>query len=1167
VVLIRLLGGVSATDRGEPIDVGPAKCQTVLAVLALAAGSAVPVPRLIDLVWAEQPPRTADKTLQSYVVRLRKGLGAAAIVRVGAAYRLDLPPEAIDVTRFQQRLDSGDIEGALAEWAGTPLAGLEGHGLTPTVDGLIEQWLAAVETALQRRLQSDPASVIGPLTALTATHPFRENLWSLLMTALYRMGRQADALDTFRKARHQLIEELGVEPGPRLRELESLILGHDKQLRGLEAPTDPTSGRPAGTVTFGFGEVEGWSGLWSAHRKKMATAVIRLDEMVRAAVGRYHGYVFTAGGEIYGAAFHRADDAAAWAQELQLEVTSEPWPGGVELRLRIGLHAGETEERAGSYFGPAVNAAARIASSGHGRQILASEVTAALLDRSDLLDLGTYRLEGESSPLRILQLDEGRYPALRIDTLPRGNLPLRLERLIGREPELDAVREAFTYAPIVTLVGPGGIGKTRLALSVAMAQVDRAAEAWLVELANITASSDVPRAVAEVFDVKEGRGRPLTESIITALQSLSGLLVLDNCEHVIDGAAELAQALGQRCPDLLVLATSREALGVGGEQVIAVGPLDPAQAGVELFDERAHAVSAAFDAAAWRDIVVEICRRVDGIPLAIELAAAHAKTLTPDDVLKRLDQRLAVLTGGRRTSPDRHRTLRATIQWSYDLLTPAQKTLFQRLTVFAGPFDRAAASALVAHEDLDGAEVDVLLENLVEKSMLTVESGPFGLRFRLLETIGQYAADQLQDSGLSDRMAARHAQWCLQGVTDLHHLLIGPAEIEGVTRLGQLWPDLRAAFTWACTQGDHRLAAALVHPVAAELNLRQQSEIRIWVERILAITPAVDEDKIVYWITCATYGYKQNGDHAAYERLIHRYGRPDHPLVRYTRAYFYDDAEALRGDAVEAVAWFRNHGENGGAVHAEIAGVASALMSTGRFIELDAFVSALVTRYRAQGPPTLLYVTLAMLGYSAWFQGRAEEAERLFDETASIEVPAGTSSVNEPAQARKAFNSGHQSQAFRILHAYVQDLLATGYTDLARLAAVEFINILTAIGHLSEAAPILSYLAGTGDFGTLAVHALVADAAATIEVNAPQADSAQLDPTSMDVTRWNTCATSSTDLSTISSMIPRSRGRSKIKVVSEQVTRTREIGFDFSSVDSRARQNKRRSHARAPGDT
>jgi hypothetical protein len=371
--------------------------------------------------------------------------------------------------------------------------------------------------------------------------------------------------------------------------------------------------------------------------------------------------------------------------------------------------------------------------------------------------------------------------------------------------------------------------------------------------------------------------------------------------------------------------------------------------------------------------------------------------------------------------------------------------------------------------------------------MLTVESGPFGIRFRLLETIGQDAAERLRKADPTDRLARRHAQWCLRRVTDIHRLLVGPAEIEGVLHLGQLWPNLRAAFAWACAQGDHRLAAALVHPVAGELNLRQQVEIREWAAEILAITPSDDEDQIVYWLTCATYGYKQNGDHAAYEQLAHRYARnPDHPLVRYTRAYLNDDGEALWATAQQAVAWLRSRGEDDAAKYAEAGGVASALLSTGRLAELDTFVSGLVARYRAQGPPTLLYVTLALLGYSAWFQGRADDAERLFDEAASIEVPARTSSVNEPAQARKAFKSGHQSQAFRILRSHVQKLLETDYTDLAKLAAVEFVNMMATINRIPEAARILSYLAATGDFGSLAVHALVADAARTIEATAGQ---------------------------------------------------------------------------------
>jgi len=256
VVRIGLFGGVSATtDGGEPLDIGPAKCQTVLAVLALSAGSAVPVTRLVQLVWGAAPPRTAEKTLQSYVVRLRAGLGADSIVRIGAAYRLAVPGDAVDVARFRRQLDSGNVEAALAEWTGTPLAGLDAHGLTPIVDGLVEQWLGAVETDLGRRVEADPPGVIGPLTELTADHPFREGLWALLMTALYRVGRQADALAAFQLARGHLVEQLGVEPGPRLKDLESRILDHDERLRG-SAPAAGAAAHPTGTVTFAFCEVE-----------------------------------------------------------------------------------------------------------------------------------------------------------------------------------------------------------------------------------------------------------------------------------------------------------------------------------------------------------------------------------------------------------------------------------------------------------------------------------------------------------------------------------------------------------------------------------------------------------------------------------------------------------------------------------------------------------------------------------------------------------------------------------------------------------------------------------------------------------------------------------------------------------------------------------------------
>lgn len=1097
---IRLFGGVgAATTTGKPLDVGPAKCQAVLATLALSAGSAVPVSRLVETVWGSQPPRTADKTLQSYVTRLRKGLGTDSIVRVGAAYRLDVEADSVDVVRFQRRLDSGDIHGALAEWKGIPLAGLGAEGLTATVDGLIEQWLGALEVDLDQRIETDAQSTIGSLTELTANYPFREGLWALLMTALYRVGRQADALAAYRKAREHLIEHLGVEPGLRLRELESLVLGHDEQLtvdtsvKGMAA-NRAALGLPTGTVTFGFAEVEDSTRLWATHRHEMAAAMARHDELARAAAADHEGYIFSSAGDSFGVAFHRASDAVAWAHQSHAAVTVERWPGGLEVRLRVGLHTGETEERGKGYFGPAVIVATRIAAAGHGGQTLASAATSALLDRSDLRDLGTLHLGGAVPEQRLFQLDDGEHPPLRTEASERGRLPRRLGRLIGRDGDLRTVVDALAASPVVTLVGPGGIGKTRLALAAArVAEVDLADGAWLVELAGFASSSDVPRAVAEVLDVRERPGQTLTESIVAVLQSRQALLVLDNCEHVIDGAASFARAVAEGCPGVGVLATSREGLGLQDEQLIAVAPLEPVGPGVQLFNERALAVSRTFDPDASRNDVEEICRRLDGVPLAIELAAARTRSLSPADLVERLDDRLRLLTGGRRTSVERHRTLRATIQWSYDLLPPPEQVLFQRLSIFAGPFDLAAAGKVAADTALDVVDVDDLLGGLVERSMLIVESDSYGRRFRLLETMRQFGAEHLSDAGHTDLIAKRHAEWCLDQVTHIGELLAGPDEIEGVARLGELWPNLRAAFDWACATRDRHLARALVGPIAAEVLLRRQTgEIGEWAERILAMTPPDDEELIIFGLTWAARRYTFNHDREAYEALVLRYGEPDHPLVRHARASVCGEDEHLTDLAPESVAELRRQGEDHLADVFEIF-VGGALLSTGRLEEHDELMTALVERHRVEGPPTLASWSLVMLGYSASFQGQHDRADKFFDDAARIDIPDRTHSVNKTTEARAAMRRGNRSQAFRILLSFIDELIDDDNMSGASLACIEFINMMTEVNRISDAAHVLGHLEITGvlDVEGPAFKTLVADAVATIAADSDPATHAE----------------------------------------------------------------------------
>lgn len=799
VVDIRLLGGVTvATDQGDQIDIGPPKCRMLLASLALSVGSAVPVSRLVELIWGQEPPRTAEKTLQSYVVRLRKSLGSEAIERIGAAYRLAVDPASVDVERFQRHLAAGDTDAALAEWSGAPLAGLDSENLAGPVTGLVEQWLRAKEAELGQLVDDDPAAAVAQLTELTSQHPFREGLWGLLMTALYRAERQADALSAYRRARGHLVDELGLEPSPRLKELEALILGQDDRLEA--APARPTDGAvPTGTVTFGFSDIEGSSRMWVANRQQMAIAASRHDQIVRNLAADHNGYIFSTGGDSFGVAFHRAGDAARWAISLHEATADESWPHGTEIRVRVGLHTGEAEERAADYFGPAVNTAAGIAAAGHGRQILLSGVTASLLGESNLHDLGSFHLEGVGGHVHIYQLGDGHHPRLRTEEHSRGNLPRRSRRLFGRDDDLRVVTEAMTARPIVTLLGPGGIGKTQLALAAArLAAIDHPDGSWLVELADIGSSADVPRAVAEVLDVATS-GRTPTESVVTHLASRKALLVVDNCEHVVEGAAELARTVATNCPDVTVLATSREGLGLADEQFVVVGPLDVESAAAELFVERARAADPSFDVDTVRPEVVEICRRLDGVPLAIELAAARVRSLPPGDLVARLDDRLRLLSGGRRRSVERHRTLRATIQWSYDLLTPSEQLLLQRLSIFAGSFDLVAAEAVTADDELPVEDVNGLLGDLVERSMVGVESGAYGRRFRLLETIRQFAAEHLYEAADGDRVAAGHAAFVAEELVRLGALLYSNDEMEGAMRLAELWPNVRVAVDWALT--------------------------------------------------------------------------------------------------------------------------------------------------------------------------------------------------------------------------------------------------------------------------------------------------------------------------------------------------------------------------------
>lgn len=1069
-VRIRLFRGVAAeAEAGMPLDVGPAKVQVVLAALALSAGSPVPVWRLVEAVWGEDPPRSAERTLQSYVVRLRKALGPDAITRTGTAYRLDLAADAVDVLRFQQLLDDGMVEEALAEWSGPPLEGLDAPGLEAAVAGLTERWLTAVEQELQRRVEVDPASAVGRLTELTAVHPYREGLWALLMTALYRVGRQADALAAYRTARSRLVEELGVEPNRRLQELEMQILRQDKSLDSDRSRASTQAREPTGTVTFAFAEVDPAASAGSGNGQPMA----RYSDMVMDLVADYGGHLFARVGDSFGVAFHRADTALAWAKAMHGAATERS--GSATC---IGIHTGAAEEHRGGYFGAAVNIPGRLAAAAHPGQTLVSGATTALLDGAGLRDLGWYRLDGVVAEQHIHQVGQTDFPPLRIEGLFRGNLPRRLGRLVGRDQLTDTIVDALARHPVVTLVGPGGIGKTRLALAVA----ERAApdeDAWLVDLAEITASHQVGRAVAETLGVVERPGVGLIESIVGTLRDRRAVIVLDNCEHVVDGAAEIAEAVARDCRYAHVVATSRERLGVGNERIVSVPPLDPAGSAVDLFNERATAASGAFDAAADRLAVEEICRRLDGIPLAIELVAARTTSLAPADLAERLEQRLLSLVGSRRTGADRHRTLHSAIQWSFDLLTTAEQALFRVVSIFAGPFSLEAVDHLASGYDLDGIATDDLLDRLIEQSMLTVTSGPFGRRFRLLEPIRSFGESRL-DAEVRAELARRHGVWCLDEMTKIRDMLAGWDEIEGVARLAELWPNLRAAFGRACQSGDLQLARELVRPMLSEIVLRSNYEIGDWLEQLLALTPAADREGIVFGLYWAAHRYSVSQDRAGYRRLLDRFGEPEHPLMHHACAMVDADYQAMAEWAPQAAAELRRTGDDHLAERAEINTV-TAWLNLGRYQECDSRLHHLLSRYRDQGPPTFVNWTLLLLGYSASFQGRQDLADAYFEDAIAVEVPPGTHTPNKALEARTAFRRGNRIRAFRILRSHIEELLATDNMQAGSIDCIEFINMMTAIGRPTEAGRILHHLERSGLLDAPAWRTLVESSAHLID--------------------------------------------------------------------------------------
>ncbi|WP_256557327.1 BTAD domain-containing putative transcriptional regulator [Lentzea sp. HUAS12] len=597
-MIIRLLGPLELTGPNGAVQLSSAGQRTLVARLALKPGETVPRSALVDALWSDEVPATATKTLHSLLARLRgqirdAGLGELITTRE-PGYVLNAPADTVDVARFEalvaaarhsdEPLESAKmLREALALWTGDPLADCRPGDWTRQESArLTDLRMDATEDLMEASLALGEHAAVAPLVnSLVEQHPFRERLWEQLMIALYRCGRQAEALAAFQRARGVLVGELGIEPGPRLKDLEQAVLTADPRLD--------------------------------------------LPERVPAPV--------------------------------------------------------------------------------------------------------------------------------------RGNLPADRSSFVDR-PETEHVADLIRRHRLVTLIGVGGVGKTRLALHVARGEHPPDG-VWLVELAALRDKALVPHAVAEALGVVDQTGRGQLSVLTEFLAGEDALLVLDNCEHVVDHCAVLVDTLLRVAPDLRVIATSRRALRVYGEQVLSVSPLSVPYPAATLFAQRADAaIPGSFViTAANEQAVADLCRRLDGIPLAIEMAALRVRALTPAQLLERLDDRFRVLTGGGRTALPQHQTLLATMEWSFDLCSPREQLLWARASVFAGGFDLAAAEAVCSDDALTADYMFDAVDGLVDKSVLQREEHAGVARYRLLETMRQFGQTRLRASDDEQRLKARHRDW------------------------------------------------------------------------------------------------------------------------------------------------------------------------------------------------------------------------------------------------------------------------------------------------------------------------------------------------------------------------------------------------------------------------
>ncbi|MFC8567686.1 BTAD domain-containing putative transcriptional regulator [Streptomyces sp. NPDC057245] len=826
----RILGTTQVLrPDGTAVPLGGARLRALLTVLALRAGRAVPAGLLVEEVWDGDPPADAPGALQALVGRLRRAVGAPAVVSADGGYRLAAAPDDVDLHRFDRlagegtrALADGDpakaadvLDDALALWRAPALADLPDRTAeaarweTRHLDVLRARHTAALD--LGRAEHSLPE-----LTALCDGRPLDESLQALRLRALRDTGRTAEALAAYEAVRHLLADRLGADPGPELRAL------HAELLAPAELPAPGRPGSPAGPGARGPATP---SGTHPDPAAEPAGTPVRPG----AASGPGTPAPSVERAEPGAAGERAAGERAGSAGRARASAPAEPG---------AARPAGPSPAPASSEAPPggrpdAAGAAGRSPAAAPGETASTPARTSAVPD------------ETSSVPA-------GQPPASAPAPRPRGNLRARLTSFVGRDADLRALRDDLAATRLVTLLGPGGAGKTRLSQEVAEGAGEPARDgAWLAELAPVDDPGAVPEALLTALGARETvmygagaeemRAATATDRQATAVERLVEhcgrrrmLIVLDNCEHVVDAAARLTEELLARCPHLTVLATSREPLGVPGETLRPVEPL-PEPAALRLLADRGAAALPGFRVDADEETAVacaEICRRLDGLPLAIELAAARLRMLTPRQIADRLDDRFRLLTSGSRTVLPRQQTLRAVVDWSWDLLDAAEREVLGRLSVFAGGCDLAAAEAVCGAAALDA------VGSLVDKSLVVAAPSGDGMRYRLLETVAEYAGERLDETGDRAAAARSHLTYYRELARTTDPLLRGPGQLTAIERLEREYENLRTALRHAVAERDEQEALSLSLSLTWYWQMRDlRVEARNWFSEVMALGP------------------------------------------------------------------------------------------------------------------------------------------------------------------------------------------------------------------------------------------------------------------------------------------------------------------------------------------